>query len=93
MKTLSGNQFKELSSGDLVSIEGSLEIVTHMLYHTFYSAPIFTRGSYQGEPFRKSSHWAGQLDPNDEIIVFNDELEALKYFKNEVKGLKEFYKL
>lgn len=92
MRIITAENFIELKKGDIISIEGSVELVTDVMDYSFYSAPILAVSKYQNEPFRRSSHWAGSLNDDETIMIFESLEEAIGKMVSEHVGLMTFYK-
>ena len=92
MKFIKETNYSSLKKGDIISIQGSLEVVTTVKSFTFYSAPVFELSKYKEELWKRSSHWVGSLDEDDIIIIFNDIEEVISYLKDQISNLKRYYK-
>lgn len=92
MKTIKETEFAQLEKGDIIVIGSRLEIVTKVLDHTFYSAPVVS-AQYSDSVLKRSSHWVGSLDKDEDLFVFETMGEYIDFAKKDLESLRDFYEV
>lgn len=92
MKKINALDHHLLTKGDLICARLGLQIVTDVSEGIFYSAPLVSQLPHDDEP-RRSTHWAGCFNSEDEIIIFDSFDEFVSYSRSQIEVLKKFYEL